>query len=64
MSFEFNEKSDTDARVVVVTDLTSFRNWTDLGLPAAHDVLGCAGLVGIPPCDVQGELTTNTQKQN
>ncbi|KAF4501581.1 Beta-lactamase 2 [Fusarium agapanthi] len=22
-------------------------------LPAAHDVLGCAGLVGIPPCDVQ-----------
>ncbi|KAG4285235.1 hypothetical protein FPRO06_06495 [Fusarium proliferatum] len=37
----------------LATDLTSFRNWTDLGLPAAHDVLGCAGLVGIPPCDVQ-----------
>lgn len=45
----------------MATDLTSFRNWTDLGLPAAHDVLGCAGLVGIPPCDVQGEyLHTNT----
>ena len=41
--------------MVVVTDLTSFRNWTDLGLPVPHDVLGCAGLVGIPPCDSQGE---------
>ncbi|KAF9775492.1 hypothetical protein IL306_006409 [Fusarium sp. DS 682] len=38
----------------LVLDLTSFKNnWTDLGLPVAKDVLGCAGLVGIPPCDVQ-----------
>ncbi|KAF4453057.1 Beta-lactamase-like protein 2 [Fusarium austroafricanum] len=36
------------------TDITSFNhNWTELGLPVAHDVLGCAGFVGVPPCTVQ-----------
>ncbi|OTA70542.1 beta-lactamase/transpeptidase-like protein [Hypoxylon sp. EC38] len=36
----------------LVTDLTSFpANWTSLGLPPAREILGCAGLAGIPPCN-------------
>lgn len=39
----------------VVTDLTSFPvNWTELGLPQAREVLGCAGVSGIPPCNATG----------
>ncbi|OTA84698.1 hypothetical protein M434DRAFT_377634 [Hypoxylon sp. CO27-5] len=48
----------------LVTDLTSFpANWTSLGLPPARDILGCAGLSGIPPCN-ETDFWDNYGKRN
>lgn len=37
--------------------MTSFKgNWTDLGLPKVKNIMGCAGLLGVRPCNVSGQL--------
>ncbi|KAI1416252.1 beta-lactamase/transpeptidase-like protein [Hypoxylon sp. FL1857] len=47
----------------LITDLASFSDWTSLGLPPANDVLGCAGLDGIPPCN-ETDFWDNFGKRN
>jgi CubicO group peptidase (beta-lactamase class C family) len=37
--------------------MTSFKsNWTELGLTKVEHIMGCAGLLGVRPCNVSGQL--------
>ncbi|KAI0386747.1 beta-lactamase/transpeptidase-like protein [Hypomontagnella monticulosa] len=48
----------------LVTDLATFPvNWTQLGLPQAHDVLGCVGFNGMTPCN-ETDFWDNFGKRN